>query len=331
MPGKRIKDLIALSGPSTANDDDLVIFDTNADETKRISRSQLAIGLVGDLPYTPSGGIAATTVPTAIAELDSEAAKSATLAAAGGAALIGNTPAGTIAATTVQGAINEIVADLAAAGGAALVGNTPAGAIAATTVQAAINELDTEKQPIDAGLTSIAGLTTAADNMIYTTAADTYAVASLTAAGRAILDDADTAAQRVTLGLEIGVNVQAFDADTAKYDDVTANFTGVLQNGGSDVVVDTDIGVTVQAFDADTAKTDVAQTFTAQQVVTSGLVLQSVAAAAIAAVGDAINTADKVQGKVVYDTTNNRLMVASGAAAADAWYVADGSASVVPA
>ena len=45
----------------------------------------------------------------------------------------------------------------------------------------------------------------------------------------------------------------------------TANFTGTLQNGGSDVVVDTDIGTTVQAFDADTAKTDVAQTYTAAQ------------------------------------------------------------------
>lgn len=221
MPGTRIKDLTALSGASSANNDDLLIFDADADETKRISRSQLATGLVGDLPYTPSGGISATTVPTAIAELD------------------------------------------------------------------------TDKQPLDAGLTSIAGLTTAANKMLYTTAADVYAVADLTAAGRAILDDADAAAQRVTLGLEIGVDVQGYDADTAK--------------------------------------TDVAQTFTAQQTVTSGLVLQSVAAAAIAAVGDAINTTDKVQGKVVYDTTNNRLMVASGAAAADAWYVADGSASVTPA
>jgi hypothetical protein len=191
MPGKRIPQLDAIAGASTANDDNLVIYDTDAGTTKRILRSQLAAGLVGDLPYTPSGGIAATTVPTAIAELDSEAAKSAALAAAGGAALIGNTPAGTIAATTVQGAINEL--------------------------------------------------------------------------------------------------------------------------------------------DADTAKTGAAQTFTAQQTLTSGLVLQSIAAADIAAVANAINTANKVAGKVVYDTTNKRLMVADGAAAADPWYVADGSTSVTPA
>lgn len=57
------------------------------------------------------------------------------------------------------------------------------------------------KQPLDAGLTSISGLTTAADRGIYTTALDTYAVFTLTAAGRAILDDADIAAQRATLSV----------------------------------------------------------------------------------------------------------------------------------
>jgi hypothetical protein len=56
-------------------------------------------------------------------------------------------------------------------------------------------------QPLDAGLTSISGLTTSADKMIYTTASDTYAVADLTSAGRALLDDADAIAQRTTLGL----------------------------------------------------------------------------------------------------------------------------------
>ena len=35
----------------------------------------------------------------------------------------------------------------------------------------------------------------------------------------------------------------------AKYGDTTANFTGTLQNGGSNVLVDTDIGSTVQAYD----------------------------------------------------------------------------------
>ena len=60
----------------------------------------------------------------------------------------------------------------------------------------------------------------------------------------------------VVVDTDIGSTVQGYDADTAKYDDVTANFTGTLQNGGSNVVVDSDIGSTVQAYDADTAKYD---------------------------------------------------------------------------
>lgn len=66
---------------------------------------------------------------------------------------------------------------------------------------AAAGDIGTDVQAYDAGLTSIAGLTTAADQMIYTTASDVYAVATLTSAGRALLDDADAAAQRTTLGL----------------------------------------------------------------------------------------------------------------------------------
>lgn len=74
MAGKRIPDLDPLSGAASANDDKLVIYDASTTSTKRIDRSQLAAGIVGDLPYTPSGSISATTVPTAIAELDSEVA-----------------------------------------------------------------------------------------------------------------------------------------------------------------------------------------------------------------------------------------------------------------
>lgn len=69
---------------------------------------------------------------------------------------------------------------------------------------------------------------------------------------------------------DIGAAVQAYDADTAKYDAATANFTGTLQNGGSNVVVDSDIGVSVQPYDANTAKLGVAQTYTAAQTFSAG-------------------------------------------------------------
>lgn len=57
------------------------------------------------------------------------------------------------------------------------------------------------KQNADATLTALSGVTVAADQVIYSTGADAFSTTGLTAAGRALLDDADAAAQRTTLGL----------------------------------------------------------------------------------------------------------------------------------
>ena len=58
---------------------------------------------------------------------------------------------------------------------------------------------------------------------------------------------------------------------------------------------------------------------------------QEVTAADIASITSTINTIDKYNGLFIWDTTNNRMMRADGPAAADSWYVVDGSTSVTPA
>jgi len=126
------------------------------------------------------------------------------------------------------------------------------GGTGASTANAALNNLLPSQTSNSGKYLKTNGTDTSWDDLDISTAdiTGTLPVAN----GGTGATDAGTA--RTNLGLEIGVDVQAYDADTAKYDDVTANFTGTLQNGGSNVVVDTDIGSTVQAYDADTAKYD---------------------------------------------------------------------------
>jgi hypothetical protein len=102
---------------------------------------------------------------------------------------------GTVTTVAINGGTISGITDLAIADG---------GTAASNASDARDNlglTIGTNIQAYDAGLQSIAGLTTAADKMIYTTALDTYAVTDLSAAGRALIDDASAGDQRTTLGL----------------------------------------------------------------------------------------------------------------------------------
>jgi hypothetical protein len=123
---------------------------------------------------------------------------------AGAVAITGGTISGITSLTSTTSSLGNVtitggtitgITDLPVADGGT--GASDAGT-ARTNLGLAIG---TNVQAYDAGLQSISGLTTSADQTVYTTASDIYATTSLTSFGRSLIDDADAATARTTLGL----------------------------------------------------------------------------------------------------------------------------------
>ncbi len=232
-----------------------------------LGRSTAGAGVVEEITCTSAG--------RALLDDADAAAQRTTL----GLGTIATQNASSIAVTggTITGGTITGITDLAVADGGT-------GASDAGTARTNLGvEIGTNVQAYDAGLQSIAGLTTSANQVVYTTASDTYATTSLTSFGRSLIDDVDASAARTTLGLGDLATVTGTWTNGSSF----AGTSSGTNTGDQTITLTGDVtGTGTGSFATSIATSAVTETKIATNAVTSG----KINAAAVTAVKLADNS-----------------------------------------